>query len=82
MTTISDPGTRTLLINHLTLSHLDWGNAKAPPLVCVHGFRGNAHGFDGVAERFRDRLHVEATTTRQDGSALAAGRQGSSHGRG
>src|SRR5262245_33942173 len=39
MTTVSAPVSRFLTVNGLQLHHLDWGNADAPALVCVHGLR-------------------------------------------
>jgi pimeloyl-ACP methyl ester carboxylesterase len=51
------------------LSYLDWGNPQAPEVLCVHGFRGNAHGFDGFARRFRDRFHVRSLDVRGRGDS-------------
>ncbi len=69
MTTISAPTSRMLTVNGLELHHLDWGNADAPALVCVHGLRGNAHAFDGFARRFADRYHVISLDVRGRGDS-------------
>ena len=45
------------------------GNSSASALVCVHGFRGNAHAFDGLARRFRDRYHVLSLDVRGRGDS-------------
>jgi pimeloyl-ACP methyl ester carboxylesterase len=63
------PERRFVNVNGLRLHYLDWGNQAAPPLVCVHGFRGNAHAFDGPARRFRDRFHVIAPDVRGRGDS-------------
>jgi esterase len=69
MTTIAAPTSRLLTVNGLQLHHLDWGNADAPALVCVHGLRGNAHAFDGFARRFADRYHVISLDVRGRGDS-------------
>ncbi len=56
-------------VNGLRLHCLDWGNEAAPPLLCVHGFRSNAHAFDGLARHFRDRFHIVATDVRGRGES-------------
>lgn len=69
MSPSTSPVSRFVTVNGLRLHYLDWGNAAAPPLVCVHGFRGNAHAFDGPARHFRDRLHVIAVDVRGRGDS-------------
>lgn len=69
MTVAVQPESRFLDVNGLRLHHLDWGNPAAPALVCVHGFRGTAHAFDGFARRFRDRFHVLALDVRGRGDS-------------
>lgn len=69
MSADAQPQSRTLAVNNLKLHHLDWGNEAAPPLVCVHGFRGTAHSFDGFARRFRDRFHVLSLDVRGRGDS-------------
>jgi pimeloyl-ACP methyl ester carboxylesterase len=72
MTTNATPESKFLEVNGLRLHYLDWGNQSAPPLVCVHGFRGNAHSFDGFARRFRDRYRVIAVDVRGRGDSAWA----------
>ena len=72
MTTNAAPESKFLQVNGLRLHYLDWGNEAAPPLVCVHGFRGNAHSFDGFARRFGDRYHVIAFDVRGRGDSAWA----------
>lgn len=69
MTTIAMPESRFLTVNGLQLHHLDWGNASAPALVFVHGFRSNAHAFNGAARHLRDHYHVIATDVRGRGDS-------------
>ncbi|MSQ22878.1 MAG: alpha/beta hydrolase [Dehalococcoidia bacterium] len=69
MTTTVQPKSKFLTVNNLRLHHLDWGNEKAPPLVLVHGYTGNAHSFDPLALRLRDRFHVVATDVRGHGDS-------------
>jgi hypothetical protein len=38
MTTHSQPHSTFLMVNGLRLHYFDWGNAGAPPVVCVHGY--------------------------------------------
>ncbi len=53
----------------LRLRYLDWGNASAPPLVCVHGYTSSAEAFNGFARRFRDRFHIVALDVRGHGES-------------
>jgi len=69
MTTTVNAESRFLEVNGLRLHHVDWGNPAAPTIVCVHGFRGNAHAFDGFARRFRDRFHVLSVDVRGRGDS-------------
>ena len=58
----------------LRLHYVDWGNAKAPPLLLVHGGRDHARSWDRVALALRDRYHVVAPDLRGHGdSAWAVG---------
>jgi len=69
VTNSAKPESRFLEVNGLRLHHLDWGNAGAPPLVFVHGFRSNAQAFNGAARRLRNRYHVIATDVRGRGDS-------------
>ena len=63
------PESRFVYANGLRLHYLDWGNPQAADVVCIHGFRGNAHSFDGFACRFRDRFHVRCLDVRGRGDS-------------
>jgi pimeloyl-ACP methyl ester carboxylesterase len=55
--------------NGLRIHYLDWGSPTAPPLVMLHGLRGYAHGWDGVARELCDRWHVLALDQRGRGES-------------
>jgi len=42
MTTSMQPVSNTLRVNDLGLHYLEWGEADAPDIVCVHGYTGRA----------------------------------------
>jgi pimeloyl-ACP methyl ester carboxylesterase len=64
---------RFITVDGCRLHYLDWGNAGAPPLLFVHGLTQQAHTFDAVARRFRERFHCVAPDVRGRGeSAWAA----------
>jgi pimeloyl-ACP methyl ester carboxylesterase len=63
------PKSETVTINGLPLHYLDWGNAAAPALVCVHGYTSSADAFNGFARRFRDRFHIVALDVRGHGES-------------
>src|SRR5579875_3028633 len=55
--------------NGLRLHYRDWGDAKAPPLVLLHGVTGNAHAWDGFAPAMTDRFRVIALDQRGHGES-------------
>ena len=55
--------------NSLQLHYLDFGNASAPPIVCIHGLSGNAHNFDGLAPKLASRYHVLSLDVRGRGDS-------------
>ncbi len=69
MTSNATAESKFVEVNGLRLHYLDWGNSAAPALVCVHGLRNNAHAFDGLARRFRDRFHVLCLDVRGRGDS-------------
>lgn len=69
MTTTIQPKSKFITVNSLRLHHLDWGNEKAPPVVLVHGYTGNAHSFDPLARQLRDRFHIVAADVRGHGDS-------------
>jgi pimeloyl-ACP methyl ester carboxylesterase len=48
---------------------LDWGNAGAPPVVCVHGYTSSAEAFNAPARHFRDRFHFIVPDVRGHGES-------------
>ena len=69
MATLTQPTSTTLTVNGLRLHYLDWGNASAPPLVCVHGYTSSAQTFNVVARHVMDRAHVIAPDVRGHGES-------------
>jgi pimeloyl-ACP methyl ester carboxylesterase len=69
MTTTPQPTPKTLTVNGLRLRYLEWGNAGAPPVVCVHGYTGSADAFNALARRFRDRVRLLALDVRGHGES-------------
>ena len=69
MTDTAHPTSQFSTLNGLQMRSLDWGNAAAPPLVCVHGYTGSAEGFNGFARHFRDRFHIVALDVRGHGDS-------------
>jgi pimeloyl-ACP methyl ester carboxylesterase len=68
-TTPAQPKSERVTMGGLQLHYLDWGNAGAPPLVCVHGYTGSADAFNGFARHFRDRFHIVALDVRGHGES-------------
>ena len=64
MPTPAGPTSGTFFSQRLRLHYVDWGNAKAPPLLLVHGGRDHCRNWDFVAERLADRYHVIAPDLR------------------
>ena len=67
--TTAQPKGAQVTIGGLELHYLDWGNAEAPPLVCVHGYTSSADAFNGFARRFRDCFHIVALDVRGHGES-------------
>jgi pimeloyl-ACP methyl ester carboxylesterase len=65
----TDPISRSLISQGLTLSYVDWGNDSAPPLLLVHGARDHARSWDWTARALRDRWHVVALDLRGHGDS-------------
>jgi lipase len=47
----------------------EWGEAGAPPLVCLHGVTSHGRHFGRLAERLADRFHVVALDQRGHGDS-------------
>ncbi|HXV80320.1 MAG TPA: alpha/beta hydrolase [Candidatus Binatia bacterium] len=69
MTTPSKPTSKFVTVNGLRLHYLDWGNAGAPPVVCVHGYTSSAQAFNALARQLQDRFHVIAPDVRGHGES-------------
>ncbi len=69
MTTHSQPHSTFLTVNGLRLRYLDWGNAGAPPVVCVHGYTSSAEAFNAPARHFQDRFHCIVPNVRGHGES-------------
>ena len=46
MVTVVQPTSKHLTVNGLRAHYLDWGDAGAPPVVCVHGYTSSAQAFN------------------------------------
>ncbi len=60
---------RNLLVNHLRLHFLEWGEADAPPVLLLHGGNQSAHSWDLVSLHLADRYHVLALDQRGHGDS-------------
>jgi esterase len=65
-TTVSD---KFVTVNGLRLHYLEWAKVGAPVLLMLHGLRGTAHGWDGVAGPLADRFHIYALDQRGRGDS-------------
>jgi len=69
MTTSMQPLSKTLRVNGLALHYLEWGEAEAPPIVCVHGYTGSADAFNALARHLEDRYRILAVDVRGHGES-------------
>src|SRR5262245_33268405 len=60
---------RSIRVNGLTLSALEWGAPGRPPLCFLHGGSAHAHWFDAIAPAFADWHHVIALDQRGHGES-------------
>jgi pimeloyl-ACP methyl ester carboxylesterase len=67
--TLVQPKSMQVSVNGLDLHYLDWGNAGAPPVVCVHGYTSSAEAFNALARHFHDRFHIVAPDVRGHGES-------------
>ncbi len=63
------PTSKYLTVNGLRLHYLEWGDASAEPLVCVHGYTSSAQAFNALARHFQDRFHIVAPDVRGHGES-------------
>ena len=69
MATPAQPISKTLRVNDLTLHYLEWGDAEAPPIVCVHGYTSSADAFNALARHLQDRYRILALDVRGHGES-------------
>jgi pimeloyl-ACP methyl ester carboxylesterase len=69
MATLVEPKSKRASVNGLVLHYLDWGDAGAPPVVCVHGYTSSAEPFNTLARHFHDRFRVLAPDVRGHGES-------------
>ena len=69
MTTTPQSTPKTSTVNGLRLRYLEWGDAGAPPVVCVHGYTSSAEAFNALARRFADRVRLIAMDVRGHGES-------------
>jgi len=63
------PTSKFLTVNDLRVHYLEWGEAAAPPVVCVHGYTSSAQAFNALARRFQDRFHLMVPDVRGHGES-------------
>ena len=69
MTTAVEPRSTTLAINGLRVRCLEWGDAGAPPVVCVHGYTSSAEAFNAPARHFQARFRLIVPDVRGHGES-------------
>ena len=69
MTVTTEPSSRSLTANGLSLHYLEWGRPGALPVVCVHGYTSSAQAFNALARHLQDRFHVLALDVRGHGES-------------
>ena len=69
MTTQVQPVNKTVSVNGLKLSYLDWGNESSPHMVLVHGLRGHRHSWDDLSAAVCKDFHVMALDQRGRGES-------------
>ena len=69
MTVTTEPSSRSLTANGLSLHYLEWGRPGALPVVCVHGYTSSAQAFNALARHLQDRFHFLALDVRGLGRA-------------
>jgi pimeloyl-ACP methyl ester carboxylesterase len=60
---------RNVVVNHLRLHLLEWGDPAAPPVLLLHGGNQSAHSWDLVSLHLADRFHVFALDLRGHGDS-------------
>ena len=60
---------RNVVVNHLRLHLLEWGDPGSPPVILLHGGNQSAHSWDLVSLHLADRYHVLALDQRGHGDS-------------
>jgi len=60
---------RFATVNGLRLHYLEWGDARKPPLILLHGIARHAHTFDHLAGNLARDYHVIALDMRGHGDS-------------
>jgi pimeloyl-ACP methyl ester carboxylesterase len=56
-------------VNGLALHYLEWGDAEALPILCVHGYTSSAQAFNALARQLSDRYRILALDVRGHGES-------------
>src|SRR5262245_10093710 len=60
---------RFIEVGGLRLHYLDYGAAKRPPVLCLHGGMAHAHWYDFVAADFNSQYQVYSIDLRGHGDS-------------
>ncbi|HCE75403.1 MAG TPA: hypothetical protein DEP04_02145 [Dehalococcoidia bacterium] len=63
------PESKSVEINDMKFSYLEWGNPSNPAMVLLHGFAQQSHSWDFVALSFADRYRIIALDQRGHGDS-------------
>ena len=61
--------TTFVTVNDVRLHVLEWGDAAAAPMVCVHGYTSSAQAFNAFARQFQDRYRIVVPDVRGHGES-------------
>ena len=63
------PESKSVEVNNMKFSYLEWGNPSNPVMVLLHGFAQQSHSWDFVALSFADRYRIIALDQRGHGDS-------------
>jgi pimeloyl-ACP methyl ester carboxylesterase len=66
---LPEPADKFVTVNGLKLHYVEWGDAKNPPLILIHGISRFARTFDHLVPSFVDRYRVIAYDLRGHGDS-------------
>lgn len=69
MTSAATYADHDVTVGDLKLHYQEWGDAKSPPILMLHGFGVSGHMFDEFAERVKDRYRLIALDQRGHGDS-------------